>query len=72
MEVPPRGGGKFNDYAAFRDRHVHNPNCAGGSHRISEARSPRYYPGTQLPKEPKKWTWRDYKAAAIRRKNNSS
>ena len=58
---------QINDYARFRDEHVHNPNCAGGSHRTREISSTTYYPGTKLPTAPKKWSWRDYRAAAQQR-----
>ena len=57
---------RANDYAKFRDRHIHNPNCSGGSHRVSETGDT--YPGTTFLKAPKKWTWRDYKAAALHRR----
>ena len=63
---------QINDYARFRDKPIHNPNCAGGGHRTGTGSGPTYYPGTQLPESPRKWTWWDYRKAAILRKRKEA
>ena len=59
-------------YQEMKDDHIHNPACKGGSHRAGPRGLPETYPGTALQREPKKWTWRDYKAAAIKRRRTEA